>query len=139
MDTRMLRPRDSKRLLLRRGTDSSSCSSAAYQVEGATKTDGRGFCNWDRLLKNYPDNGNDACRSYELWKDDIALLKEYGARSYRFSVSWSRIIPEGRHGSPINEAGIKYYNNLVGSLHSPLPHIYNIQVPLTLMLRAFLD
>lgn len=47
------------------------------------------------MLKDYPDNGNDACRSYDLWKDDVQLLKQFGAKSYRFSVSWSRIKPLG--------------------------------------------
>lgn len=71
-------------------------SSAAYQIEGATSKDGRGPCSWDEFLKDFPENGDDACRSYDLWRDDVRLLKEYGARSYRFSISWSRVRPLGK-------------------------------------------
>lgn len=74
--------------------------SAAYQVEGATSKGGRGPSNWDEMLKDYPDNGDDACRSYDLWKDDVQLLKQFGAKSYRFSVSWPRIKPLGKSMTP---------------------------------------
>ena len=52
--------------------------------------------------------------SYHLWEEDIKLLQQYGARSYRFSISWSRIRPLGGKGAPINEQGVAYYNDLVG-------------------------
>lgn len=70
--------------------------SAAYQIEGATAKDGRGPCSWDDFLKDQPEKGDDACRSYDLWQEDVKLLKQYGAKSYRFSISWSRIKPLGR-------------------------------------------
>ena len=71
-------------------------SSASYQIEGGYKQDGRGLSVWDTSLRDAPlGNGNVACDSYNLWRDDIQLLKEYGANTYRFSISWSRVIPLG--------------------------------------------
>ena len=57
-----------------------------------------------------------ACDSYNHYKEDVALLKQFGATTYRFSLSWSRIIPLGGRNDPVNEAGIKYYNNLIDEL-----------------------
>ena len=74
-------------------------SSASYQIEGGYKQDGRGLSVWDETLRNAPlGNGDVACDSYNLWRDDIQLLKEYGANTYRFSISWSRVIPLGQSG-----------------------------------------
>ena len=70
------------------------CATAAYQVEGAIQEDGKGLNVWDEALKDQ-DNGELACDSYHLWKEDIKLLKQYGCNSYRFSVSWARIVPLG--------------------------------------------
>ncbi|RSL93553.1 hypothetical protein CDV31_014653, partial [Fusarium ambrosium] len=84
-------------------------ASAAYQVEGATSKDGRGPCSWDDFLKDFPDKGDDACRSYDLWEEDVKLLKQFGAKSYRFSISWSRVKPKGGASDPANEAGIQYH------------------------------
>lgn len=70
-------------------------ASASYQIEGGYQQDGRGPSNWDEVLKDMA-NGNEADNSYNLWRDDIELLKRYGATSYRFSISWSRVIPLGK-------------------------------------------
>src|SRR5271170_1752029 len=96
-------------------------ASAAFQVEGATKEAGRGLSIWDKFCATPGriadgSNGDVACDSYHKWRQDIALLKEYGAsptsrietnavgaRTYRFSLSWSRIIPDGGRNDPINE------------------------------------
>ncbi|KAL2866577.1 glycoside hydrolase family 1 protein [Aspergillus lucknowensis] len=111
-------------------------ASAAYQVEGATSKDGRGPCNWDEFLKDYPDKGDDACRSYDLWQDDVKLLQQYGAKSYRFSISWSRVKPLGGKNDPVNEAGIQYYNNLINALVDagiePTVTLYHYDTPLAL-------
>ena len=64
-------------------------------------------------MKDMAENGNKACDSYHLWKDDIELLKKYGCNTYRFSISWARVRPLGGKGDPVNEAGIKYYSDLV--------------------------
>jgi beta-glucosidase/6-phospho-beta-glucosidase/beta-galactosidase len=71
-------------------------ASASYQIEGALAEDGRGQCQWDILLDG-KDSGRDACDSYHKWEDDIKLLQQYGANSYRFSIAWPRIIPRGMH------------------------------------------
>ncbi|KAG8881832.1 hypothetical protein FRB98_004101 [Tulasnella sp. 332] len=90
-------------------------SSASYQIEGGSQQDGRGPSNWDEALKDTA-NGNEAVNSYNLWRDDIELLKKYGATSYRFSISWSRIIPLGGRNDPINQMGLNYYSDLIDSL-----------------------
>jgi beta-glucosidase len=69
-------------------------ASAAYQIEGGFDQGGRGLSVWEPALEGM-DNGDVACDSYHLWEEDVALLKQYGANSYRFSISWSRIIPLG--------------------------------------------
>jgi beta-glucosidase len=69
-------------------------ASASYQIEGGYQSDGRGPSIWDEKLKGM-ENGDEAVNSYGLWKEDVELLKKYGATGYRFSVSWSRVIPLG--------------------------------------------
>lgn len=70
------------------------CATASYQIEGAYDTDGKGLNVWDVCLKDR-ENGEVACDSYHLWRKDIALLEKYGCNSYRFSISWARLIPLG--------------------------------------------
>lgn len=95
------------------------CATAAYQIEGAVKEDGRGPTNWDvfshtpgRVANN--DTGDVACDSYHRYAEDIALLKALGVNSYRMSLAWSRIFPEGR-GKP-NQKGVDYYNKVIDAL-----------------------
>uniref|UniRef100_A0A0B7KRV1 Beta-glucosidase n=1 Tax=Bionectria ochroleuca TaxID=29856 RepID=A0A0B7KRV1_BIOOC len=111
-------------------------ASAAYQIEGATVKDGRGPCSWDDFLKDQPEKGDDACRSYDLWQEDVELLKQYGAKSYRFSISWSRIKPLGGKDDPINEKGMEYYNNLIDALIEagvePTVTLHHYDTPLAL-------
>lgn len=94
-------------------------ASAAYQIEGGYNQGGRGPSVWEEALKNQ-DNGEVACDSYNRWKEDVELLKEYGANTYRFSISWSRIVPLGGRGDAVNEQGIKYYSDLVSGKGNPL-------------------
>jgi beta-glucosidase len=95
------------------------CATSAYQIEGAVAADGRGPSNWD-IFAHTPgkthqgETGDVAADSYRLYQEDVQLLKDLGAKIYRFSVSWSRIFPEGR-GKP-NEAGLAYYQRLVDEL-----------------------
>ncbi|KAK8956361.1 Beta-glucosidase 13 [Platanthera guangdongensis] len=95
-------------------------ASSAYQVEGATTVGGRGPCIWDTFCADYPDkiadksNGDPGAGSYYYYKRDVQLLKELGANVYRFSISWSRLLPTG-HGEPNPEA-IQYYKNLINEL-----------------------
>ena len=89
------------------------CASASYQIEGGYDEDGKGPNVWDVAMKDMAENGNRACDSYHLWKDDVELLKKYGCNTYRFSISWARVNPLGGKDDPVNEAGIKYYSDLV--------------------------
>lgn len=72
-----------------------ACSSASYQIEGGHDADGKGIGVWDAFFRGKEETGEVACDSYNLWKEDVRLLKEYGCNTYRFSISWPRIIPNG--------------------------------------------
>jgi beta-glucosidase len=118
-------------------------ASASYQIEGALAEDGRGQSQWDVLLTG-EDTGRDACDSYRKWEDDIKLLQQYGANSYRFSIAWPRIIPKGKHyhllsttlswlwsggrNDPVNPLGIEYYNKLVSLQRDLIPLILISQI-----------
>ena len=83
--------------------------------------DGRGPSIWDGFARTpgkVADGGTGdvATNSYRLWKQDIALLKQYGAKAYRFSISWSRIIPSGSRHDTVNQQGIDFYNNVINEL-----------------------
>jgi beta-glucosidase len=95
------------------------CSTASYQVEGSTGADGRGASIWDSFCRKPGKvyggmTGDLACDSYRKWKDDVGLLRQLGVGSYRYSVAWPRIQPEGR-GKPL-EAGLDYYKRLADEL-----------------------
>ena len=97
------------------------CATAAYQVEGAAKEDGRGPSIWDTFSHtpgktHNGETGDVADDNYHRYKDDIRLLKDLGAKAYRFSVAWPRIFPQGT-GSP-NEKGIAFYERLVDELRN---------------------
>ena len=94
-------------------------ASASYQIEGGASQDGRGPSVWDEALL-HTENGEEACDSYNRWRDDIELLKLYGAKAYRFSISWSRVIPKGGKDDPVNPLGIKYYSSLVSCRSSKM-------------------
>ncbi|KAH8713246.1 Beta-glucosidase 1B [Beauveria bassiana] len=83
-------------------------ATAAYQIEGAVNEGGRGKCIWDTFCYLEPSrtknaNGDVACDHYHRFEEDFDLLSKYGARAYRFSIAWSRIIPLGGRDDPINE------------------------------------
>ena len=95
------------------------CATAAYQIEGAVKEDGRGPTNWDvfshtpgKVAKGH--NGDVACDSYHRYAEDTKLLKNLGVSTYRMSLAWSRIFPSGR-GAP-NQKGVDHYNKVVDNL-----------------------
>lgn len=96
-------------------------TSRSYQIEGAAHEDGRGDSIWDTFCKipgKIADgsSGEVACDSYHVYKADVALLKSLGAKAYRFSISWSRVIPLGGRNDPVNDKGLQYYVDLVDEL-----------------------
>ena len=94
-------------------------ATAAAQVEGGFDEDGRGLSIWD-VFSRIPgairngDRPDEACDSYHRWKEDIALMKELGINGYRYSVSWSRVLPEGK--GKVNQKGLDYYRRLTDAL-----------------------
>ncbi|PGH28162.1 hypothetical protein AJ80_00052 [Polytolypa hystricis UAMH7299] len=96
-------------------------ATASYQIEGSPDADGRLPANWDTFT-SIPgkvadgSSGAVACDSYNRTDEDIALLKQCRAKAYRFSLSWSRIIPLGGRNDPVNEKGIQHYVKFVDDL-----------------------
>lgn len=91
-------------------------ATAAFQVEGAVDTDGRGPSIWDTFVKKKGKikgghHADQACEFYDRYASDLDLVKELGFGEFRFSISWSRILPEGT--GKINQRGIDFYNNLI--------------------------
>lgn len=94
-------------------------ASAAHQIEGAYLEDGKGPGIWDSLTQApghvaHGENGNVACDHYHHFKEDVALMKEIGLKSYRFSISWPRVLPQGI--GEVNQAGLDFYINLMNEL-----------------------
>src|SRR5690554_6480572 len=94
-------------------------ATSAYQIEGSPLADGAGPSTWHRFshtpgCTRYGHTGDVACDHYRRWRDDVEIMRHLGLRGYRFSISWSRVLPEG-HGAP-NPAGLDFYSRLVDSL-----------------------
>lgn len=114
-------------------------ATAAHQIEGSPLADGAGPSIWTRfahtpgMVRN-GDTGDVACDHYLLWKQDVQLMRELGLQAYRFSVSWSRILPEGT--GRVNQAGIDFYSGLVDELLAngiePLLTLYHWDLPAAL-------
>jgi beta-glucosidase len=96
-------------------------ATAAYQIEGAAGEDGKGESIWDRF-SHRPYHvaggatGDTACDHYHRMPQDVALMRELGLRSYRFSVAWTRVLPGGR--GAINSKGLDFYDRLVDELRA---------------------
>jgi beta-glucosidase len=111
-------------------------ATASYQIEGAVAEDGRGESIWDRFaatpgkVRN-GDTGAIACDHYHRWPDDIELMRDLNLRSYRFSVAWPRILPNGR--GEINARGLDFYDRLVDGLLEvgiePFATLYHWDLP----------
>lgn len=108
-------------------------ASSAPQIEGAWNEDGKSPSIWDIAPQKYIKtnaNCHTACDHYHRYKEDVALMKELGLKSYRFSISWPRVMPEQ---GIVNPRGIEFYNNLIDELISagiePLVTIYHWDLP----------
>jgi beta-glucosidase len=111
-------------------------ATAAFQIEGATRADGRGESIWDRFAATpgkvaNGDTGDPACEHYYRWPDDLDLMQSLGLQGYRFSISWPRVQPDGR-GRP-NQRGLDFYRTLVDGLLergiAPLATLYHWDLP----------
>lgn len=111
-------------------------ATASFQIEGATKADGRGESIWDRFCDTpgkvlNGDKGDPACESYTRYSEDIALMQAMHNNAYRFSIAWPRIIPDG--DGAVNKAGLAYYEKLVDGLLAagitPLATLYHWDLP----------
>lgn len=107
-------------------------STSAYQVEGAWNEDGKGLSLIDML--DHPEDTSDfkvASDHYHRYKEDVKLFAELGLKAYRFSIAWSRIIPNGI--GEINKKGIEFYRNLIDELNSyniePIVTMYHFDLP----------
>src|SRR5678815_1957870 len=94
-------------------------ATSAYQIEGSPLADGAGPSIWHRFLRTPGltkdgDTGDVACDHYRRMADDVAMMKRLGLKAYRFSISWARILPEGR--GAVNERGLGFYERLVDTL-----------------------
>ncbi len=108
-------------------------STSSAQIEGGWREDGRSPSIWDVAPEGKIKNGEDchaSCDHYHRWKEDVAIMKEMGLKSYRFSISWSRIMPEE---GKLNESGLNFYSNLVDELKDagiePLVTLYHWDMP----------
>ncbi|XP_019088731.1 PREDICTED: myrosinase 4 [Camelina sativa] len=111
-------------------------ATSAYQIEGAAH---RALNGWDYYTHRYPERvpdrttGDLACNSYELYKEDVQLLKRLNVQAYRFSIAWSRVLPKGKLCGGVDENGIKYYDNLINELKAngiePFVTIFHWDVP----------
>lgn len=118
-------------------------ATSAYQIEGAYKQDGKGLSIWDYFCEkgNTVKDGSDgkiACDHYNRYKKDVSLMSKLGLGSYRFSVSWPRVFPEGK--GPVNKKGLAFYDKLVDELLEndiePFVTLYHWDLPLALDLQG---
>ena len=111
-------------------------ATAAYQVEGGATDAGRGPSIWDTFSRTpgkvwNGDTGDVACDHLHRWESDLDLMAELGLRAYRFSISWPRVIPDGR--GAVNNAGLDFYSRLVAGLRArgirPVATLYHWDLP----------
>lgn len=114
-------------------------ATSAYQIEGAVHEDGRGESIWDRFVRlpgavANGDTGDVACDHYHRWDRDLDLMSAMGLRSYRFSVAWPRIMPNGK--GAVNPKGLDFYRRLVEGLLErgivPMATLYHWDLPMPL-------
>ncbi|MCR6654765.1 MAG: GH1 family beta-glucosidase [Opitutus sp.] len=118
-------------------------ATSSFQIEGALEADGRGRTVWDAFCEkpgkvHGGDTGAVACDHYHRSKEDVALMREIGLQAYRFSLAWSRILPEGV--GQVSEAGLGFYDRLVDDLLAagvqPWVTLFHWDYPLALYQRG---
>jgi beta-glucosidase len=111
-------------------------ATASYQIEGGWDEDGKGESIWDRFSHTpgkvaEGHTGDIACDHYHRWREDVVLMKELGLKAYRFSVSWPRVLPQGR--GKVNQLGLDFYSRLVDELLNagitPYATLYHWDLP----------
>ncbi len=114
-------------------------ATSAYQIEGSPLADGAGPSIWQRFvhtpgLVRDGDTGEMACDHYRRMESDVALMSELGMQAYRFSIAWSRVLPEGK--GKVNAAGLAFYERLVDALLKnniqPMVTLYHWDLPAAL-------
>src|ERR1700743_3619245 len=91
-------------------------AAASYQIEGAAYEDGKGLSVWDMFCKKpgavfQKHTGDVACDHYHRYREDVGRMKEIGLQAYRLSISWPRVLPQGKGDK--NEAGLAFYDRLI--------------------------
>jgi beta-glucosidase len=118
-------------------------ATAAYQIEGSPLADGAGRCIWHEFAHTPGtiiggDTGDRACDHYHRFAEDVALMRELGLGAYRFSLRWSRILPDG--AGQVNPAGLDFYDRLIEAILSagiePFVTLYHWDLPSTLNRRG---
>jgi beta-glucosidase len=118
-------------------------AASAYQIEGASAEDGRGPSIWDTFARQPGavadgSTGDIACDHYHRYPEDVRLMADLGTRAYRFSVSWSRVLPTG--SGAINQRGLDFYQRLVDTLLGagvqPLINLFHWDLPQALQDRG---
>lgn len=115
-------------------------ATSAFQIEGGRRADGKGDSIWDRFsdLGRVPGTGDVACDHFHRWRDDVALMADLGLQAYRFSIAWTRVLPDGT--GKVNQRGLDFYRGLVEELleHDiePWPTLYHWDLPQALQDRG---
>jgi beta-glucosidase len=111
-------------------------ATSAFQIEGATGSDGRGVSTWDTFCREPGRirggaNADVACDHYHRWPEDLDLIAGLGARAYRFSIAWPRVQPSGT--GAVNAKGLDFYDRLVDGLASrglaAVPTLFHWDLP----------
>ncbi|AQQ70397.1 Beta-glucosidase A [Limihaloglobus sulfuriphilus] len=94
-------------------------ATASYQIEGAASQDGKGPSTWDMMCRKENaifnnDTGDTTCDHYNRYEEDVEIMKQMSMQAYRFSICWSRVLPQGT--GKVNEAGLDFYSRLVDKL-----------------------
>lgn len=118
-------------------------ATSAYQIEGAVKGEGKGKHIWDVFVQEpgriyEGQTGETACDHYHRFREDVEIMKEIGANAYRFSIDWSRLLPEGF--GKVNEKGVAFYDALLDELLDkeiePYITLYHWELPYELYKRG---